>query len=78
MYLLIDGVMVSKLSVLLMKEAIITFLAFFYLLDIPYTKQLEIPITILQSVVFADTTTTGDLLPVANKYWGEYQEFINQ
>ena len=76
-YLICKGHILSTIQIEGFSEAILALIAVFYLLDIDYPKSHELGLTVLQHLIFEDTSSPGDLLNTINSTLSEFSEFKN-
>jgi hypothetical protein len=60
-----------------MHKAFVAYMSVFYVADLDYPKQLELPLTILQYIIFKDKKTPADIVTQIDLVWKEYQKFKN-
>ena len=58
-------------------EAVLTLIGMFYLLDIDYPKQHEVGLTMMQNLLFGDTSSPGDLINTISSLMADYTKFKN-
>ena len=76
--IVVEGVLLTKLGREQLAEAVVTFLAHYYLLDVGYPPQWELPLTILQFLSFGDLQAPPHIMSTVNDNWkqeNKLQEF---
>ncbi|XP_071949134.1 uncharacterized protein [Antedon mediterranea] len=74
-YIVVGRAIVATMEITKLDEALVTFLATFYLLDIDYPKAQEVGLTILQQLVLGDTSTPVHLAKAVELSLVDYNKF---
>jgi len=71
-YILINGSIVCELEMEELTKAIVAYISMFYVINIDYPKEFEIPLTILQFIVIGNNETPLDILKSVQGAWSTY------
>ena len=74
-YVMVGKCILSKLEVRLLPEAVVAFMATFYLLDFDYPKQYEVGMNVLQYFIFEDSNVPKDIAQCFNSNFSLYKKF---
>ena len=77
-YIIVGRCILSKMKVSQLPEAVVAFIATFYLLDFDYPKQYEISMNIIQYFIFEDSNVPEDVAQSFSSNLSQYKKFKSE
>ena len=76
--IIVEGVLLCKLESNQLAEAVVSFLSTYYLLDVSYPANWEIPLTMLQFIILGDFQAPTHIVTSVNENWKQFQNLVFQ
>ena len=77
-YIFVGKTILSKIEIKCLPEAVVAFMATFYLLDFDYPKFFEVGLNVLQYFIFQDSNVPKDIAQTFNMYLAAYKKYKSQ